>query len=297
MQTIQKYHDSLKYGNAAPMQVYNNRVKLISKDMFLSAPYILESGQYSNLEFKIPSQVPVHEDAPCANKIAPHGLFDVSIKDLEYLMQFVSKEEARYYLCGVNVKDMELTATNGHTLVNIQKVNIPSNANFIIPSETLKLALSMAKECKADTLMVSYQNFASRALVKLEVMHENAPFVQSFTIDGVFPDYKRFIPSEYSSFPCFDWKGFSKAQVANIKKAKTAFKLRIVQLNATKQGLTLPETGEIFAPDFAEIKGMGFNFEYLHALGEGTFYAGQNGSPSVLTNGNRLSVIMPMRTT
>lgn len=110
-----------------------------------------------------------------------------------------SKEEARYYLCGVfvephGVKGVMLTATDGHRLISIYDEN-----GFADEKAIISLSPAALKECKATKhskriLVVDGANAAVHGEDLEGTPGDVVAVSPKCRVDGVFPDYRRVVP-------------------------------------------------------------------------------------------------------
>lgn len=116
-------------------------------------------------------------------------MITVDYKDLKLVANCMSKEEVRYYLCGINLrikdKQAHLTATDGHRLSTL-KVSIDHDTvradtllDIIIPASTIKSALK--QECSFFTITGNSIN-------------ANGVHIPFTPIDGTYPECDRVIP-------------------------------------------------------------------------------------------------------
>jgi DNA polymerase III sliding clamp (beta) subunit (PCNA family) len=128
-------------------------------------------------------------------RITQHDLKDA----FKILSCFTSKEETRYYLCGVFAEfkgdDLLLVATDGHTLCQIkplfQIIDEGANWSGIIPNSAIKNLITICKGAKDET--------DGGVLISIEDNKMNFRFPdQSYAcglIDGTYPDYTKVIPA------------------------------------------------------------------------------------------------------
>jgi DNA polymerase-3 subunit beta len=235
------------------------------------------------------------------------GVFDAEFKvDLAALVAPVkfamSSQEARYYLCGVNLHvegdtALRAVATDGHRLAH-NSVALPegidNSFNEIVPAKTVGLIpagiidVGLSKNkiriATADTIIVS----------KL--------------IDGVFPDYKRVIPAGNDRALTVDKKDF-EAAIARVSTISSD-RGRAVKLSISSGAIVLsssnPDAGSATDEVECDYDGpdmeIGFNSQYLGDVlgaltGETvTVKLSEAGSPGIFTgDSDVLALCMPMR--
>jgi len=120
----------------------------------------------------------------------------INLKALKAVALFVSKDETRYYLKGVNVQFRDdhviMVATNGHYLTAMrQNLDEPLDspiADTIIPIELI----DRIKLTKHDDKAELYVDGS-----KVTITYMGATYVDGH-IDGTFPDWRRITPSSVS---------------------------------------------------------------------------------------------------
>jgi DNA polymerase-3 subunit beta len=140
---------------------------------------------------------------------------------IKTLLPFVSKEETRYYLCGINFNRKAASefvyaaSTDGHKLCQLEiDANIADGdndeINAILPYDACKTILSMLKS-------VGNKDFPIQMEFKQSSVHVNCGDQKADfkLIDGSFPDYRKVIPTEAPSFKI----GLAKAQAKEAVKA------------------------------------------------------------------------------
>ncbi len=102
---------------------------------------------------------------------------------------FISKEQTRYYLQGVNIEAAEpgvrLTSTDGHRLFTAGVAfedPQPVFDTFILPGDAIKRALTGYKE----------------KLIEINTVKETVGSVAYKPIDGTFPNWRRVAPSKFT---------------------------------------------------------------------------------------------------
>ena len=100
---------------------------------------------------------------------------------------FISKEQTRYYLAGVNIEASEgavrLTSTDGHRLFTASVAfedPQPMFETFILPGDAIKRALTGYKE----------------EMIEIDTVRETVGSVAYKPIDGTFPDWRRVAPDK-----------------------------------------------------------------------------------------------------
>lgn len=150
---------------------------------------------------------------------------DTAIKSLQ---PFISKEDTRYYLCGIffewkNGDDkINMVATDGHKLCVLQVDMIPSadtegDIAAIVPTSALKTILQILKAIGNDKMPVTLKFDDNNLKLWIETPNQKAELQ---LIDGNFLDYRRVVPTEKATFTI----GLQKAQATEAMKAMRAHK-------------------------------------------------------------------------
>ena len=117
-----------------------------------------------------------------------------------------AKNDVRYYLNGVMVRNGEMAATNGHVALLIQSEKIKSDGEYIIDNDTLKMILTAHKGIKGDTRIEVVDSVAITGKNKISIT----------PVDGKFPDVNRVIPQEPSGeIAHFNYEYLLACQIAN----------------------------------------------------------------------------------
>jgi DNA polymerase III sliding clamp (beta) subunit (PCNA family) len=110
----------------------------------------------------------------------------------------MSKEKARYYLCGVYFDEGKLVATDGHRLSIIKPLYFDGEIkSFILPDKTVKKIIATKPEYRGIPIHVSFDDNKNTATVFHKKDEDEIEVISIFPyvpIDGTFPDYKRVIP-------------------------------------------------------------------------------------------------------
>ena len=107
---------------------------------------------------------------------------------LKAVMLAAAKNDVRYYLNGVMIRNGEIAATNGHMLLLIKSESIKSDDEYIIDNDTLKMIVTVHKGIKGDTRIEVVDSVAITGKSKISIT----------PIDGKFLDVNRVIPQELS---------------------------------------------------------------------------------------------------
>lgn len=169
-------------------------------------------------------------------------MYDYAIPSSVFLdcLPFISKEETRYYLCGVNIRATKsgawVCATNGRILllVNVPDAIVPPNGDIIISADRKLIAA-----CKAKTYHHDLQNWIAVKGSDVSVIlggdifsHEGlvqATF-PNMLIEGSFPNYTRVIPDPQKWQPGEMGKtdGFNAAYLAAFAGLKKDGAIQII---------------------------------------------------------------------
>lgn len=153
---------------------------------------------------------------------------DVLESSIKALQPFCSKEETRYYLCGIffewNPADdfIHMVATDGHKLCQIKCDIDPAEdatgkISAIVPTQALKTALQMLKSMGNKEIPVTLRFSENNLNLHIDCYDQKADFK---CIDGSYPDYRRVIPTEKPKFSI----GLAKEQAAEALKAVKSHK-------------------------------------------------------------------------
>ena len=99
-----------------------------------------------------------------------------------------AKNDVRYYLNGVMVRNGEIAATNGHMALIVKSESIKSDGEYIIDNDKLKMILTAHKGIKGDTRIEVVDSMAITGKSRISIT----------PVDGKFPDVNRVIPQEPS---------------------------------------------------------------------------------------------------
>ena len=107
---------------------------------------------------------------------------------LKAVMFSAAKNDVRYYLNGVMVRNGEMAATNGHMALIIKSDGIKSDGEYIIDNDTLKMIVTSHKGIKGDNRIEVIDGVVTTGKSKVHIT----------PVDGHFPDVNRVIPQEPS---------------------------------------------------------------------------------------------------
>lgn len=216
----------------------------------------------------------------------------VSIDDLAWVNRAASTEDARYYLNGVYFNAEGMTATDGHRLHQLKGDGAACAKPFIMHRDTITLCAAMCKELKADKVTIEcYENGSIRVLIG------NSQII-SKEIDGTFPDYTRVIPTNYTlSAPinCDDFKLIAK-EAKELTKARglRGDGVVILSQDPVKYYERVDKTW-LGGPRINREIGINPAFVFDAGLQGVIQYPNEGNGPVVITQDNKLAVIMPVR--
>ena len=125
---------------------------------------------------------------------------------IKAVMLAAAKEDVRYYLNGVMVRNGELAATNGHMALIIKSDSIKSDGEYIIDNDTLKKIVTAHKGIKGGNRVEVIDSVTTTGSSKISIT----------PVDGKFPDVNRVIPQETSGeIAHFDYEYLLTCQKAN----------------------------------------------------------------------------------
>ena len=125
---------------------------------------------------------------------------------LKAVMFSAAKNDVRYYLNGVMVRNGELAATNGHMALLIKSESIKSDGEYIIDNDTLKMVVTSHKGIKGDNRIEVIDGVVTTGKSKVHIT----------PVDGKFPNINRAIPQDPSGeIAHFNYEYLLACQKAN----------------------------------------------------------------------------------
>jgi DNA polymerase-3 subunit beta len=250
----------------------------------------LPDGLYDALMLKAGFVKPVTDmsadDFPQAIEMTGNPItLTIEADDLAYVSRAMSKEETRYYLCGICVSHEGLIATDGHRLHMI-KMDTGIKEPVIIRDSAIKYAV---KE-KGDIIITLYDNGCR--------IQAGDNVIESRYIDGTFPDYRRVIPDRphKTVFKASDFKQIGKD---NNKMRKAIGKREDCFIRLDNSGTGKIQGIEVSYPVSCQFNiedGIGFNVRYLSETGFDGSLSYHTASDSIMVdNGDKTAVLMPVR--
>ena len=119
----------------------------------------------------------------------------INLKFIDDCMSVVSKEESRYFLMGVLIKDTngmrQYVGTNGHILVFHQEEALGENIDTEIilkPLSKIKIRKKSEEEDKYGILQIIDHETA--------LIRSNNQKIACDIIDGTYPDFEKIIPNQ-----------------------------------------------------------------------------------------------------
>jgi len=143
----------------------------------------------------------------------------INLKALKVAALFVSSEEARYYLKGVNIESRAdgfvFTATNGHYLAMVRHDYLDEDGssltmdwpNFIVPISLID-RVKLSRHCDVADLDLNGD--------AISINYMGATYTEN-RVDGTFPDTRRVVPASVSG----ETAQFNPAYVNLFGKAKS----------------------------------------------------------------------------
>ena len=163
---------------------------------------------------------------------------------------FVSKDETRYYLKGVNIQfnhdHVIMCATNGHYLALMRhQLNEPLDS----PIQDTIVPVELIDRIKPSKHLDYCELYVDGRTVK--ITYAGATYAEN-AIDGSFPDYRRVIPASISG----EVSQFDPAYIALFGKAKTLLTgIKQPLIGVSHNGLSPALIN--FIPDTEELSGFG----------------------------------------
>lgn len=125
---------------------------------------------------------------------------------LKSVLLAAAKNDVRYYLNGVMIRNGEIAATNGHMVLMVKSESIKSDGEYIIDNDTLKMLLTAHKGIKGYTHIAVADGVAITGKSKISIT----------PVDGKFPDINLVIPQETSGeIAHFNYEYLLTCQKAN----------------------------------------------------------------------------------
>lgn len=142
----------------------------------------------------------------------------VTSAQLKQVAFAMSKEETRYYLCGIYFDDNQIVGLDGHRMAVLEG---NFSGKFILSSKAVNLMLAL------DSEFTIAKHGESRVKIT-----GNGLTIYSKLIDGIFPDYKRVIPADFAQYGKFDAAATKTACEKAIKLSRE--KVAAVHLNGNE---------------------------------------------------------------
>ena len=120
-----------------------------------------------------------------------------------------AKNDVRYWLNGVMVRNGEMAATNCQMVLLIKSESIKSDGEYIIDNDTLKMIVTAHKGIKGDNRVEVIDSVATTGSSKISIT----------PVDGKFPDVNRVIPQKTSG----EIAHFNYEYLLNYQKANEEF--------------------------------------------------------------------------
>ena len=136
---------------------------------------------------------------------------NIPIRLLKAALICTAKQDVRWYLTGVAIKDGAVSSTDGHRMFTCE-IDVPKDYEIIVPRDALTAFLKQVKKEHLDLHAQVIQ--VKDEVYKLQVVNLKKGellFVEQLfkPIDGKFPDVKKVIPDpikRQECMPYYDWK-------------------------------------------------------------------------------------------
>ena len=136
---------------------------------------------------------------------------NIPIRLLKAALICTAKQDVRWYLTGVAIKDGAVSATDGHRMFTCE-IDVPKDYEIIIPRDALTALLKQVKKEHLDLHAQVIQ--VKDEVYKLQVVNLKKGellFVEQLfkPIDSKFPDVKKVIPDpikRQECMPYYEWK-------------------------------------------------------------------------------------------
>lgn len=184
----------------------------------------------------------------------------INLKALKTAALFVSSDETRYYLKGVNIESRAdgfvFTATNGHYLAMVRHDYLDGQtmqawAPFIIPTSLIE-RVKLSRHCDVADLDLNGD--------AISIHYMGVTYTEN-RVDGSFPDARRVVPASVSG----ETAQFDPAYINLFGKAKA-----LITGKKSANLVTIAHNGGSpalvdFVPDDAEFQGFGVLMPYRAA--------------------------------
>ena len=194
------------------------------------------------------------------------GMASIPAETYNLVLSYASKEDIRYYLCGIAFSDSRMRSTDGHRLIDHKSGSIvlPENEVFIVPRAALDKIKPGKKECVSITFYkTGVKIFSSGSEIAAYALH----------VDGTFPNTDRIIP-DASQMQKTQWS--AEAYAKHAKQIKALCKAENLKAVILKDSCA--HVGEYsfngLPCDIPEATG--FNPDFLAAMPSGTLYYKDN---------------------
>ena len=250
-----------------------------------------------NTDKPLESDIPT-SDFPAMKDIgiirAEFCLTPLQMKNFAWVAKAMSKEEVRFYICGICFHRERMIATDGHRLHMMEMTHDVGDEKFIVPSDAVKYIIDLAAENKGENVCFIFG--AQGLKVNVGAMSLVARY-----IDGTYPDYERVIPNIKKREKAGAWD--SVAMAAIYKDAKplfSALRSRSKAVRLTYDGklvvLGYEHKNRVYDIGLTGSFDIGFNAAYLADMCSGDLYFGDYAcDPVVFKADNLTGVLMPLR--
>ena len=227
-------------------------------------------------------------DYPLFPVVSVDNKIQVSIKDLELLLESVSSDETRMFLNGVAWAGTDLVSVNGHIMTVIQDQTNNSQDSSIMPRTSIKELVNLSKKFKLPSVTI-----------QVDSMYFQCD-TEYFTLVGrliarEFVRYKTIIPVKTSHSMTIVTPVKFKDVKPILNKKNYAVRL---ETDLNKTSLVIGGTDFKVAVGTSDFNGVvGFNLKYLEFLTnlDTTLRFNNELSPVVATKGNILRLAMPLK--
>ena len=221
---------------------------------------------------------------------------EISLESLEFVAQGMSKEETRYYPCGICFDKNCIITTDGHRRYKQDLPEYGLQKQILMPSIAVNYIISIMKECKKKSGNLTIHQVGEFDGFTFTCGNY---ILKSKPIGGKFPDYTRVIPKDA---PCVGYWNTTAlkpifaeisliAKSLDYKRPNVAFEDNQVKIKYDKyekswdiEGLNFPQK-------------TGFNLFYAKAVPSGSVYMKSAGDPMRVDCpcGTKQAVLMPLR--
>lgn len=216
--------------------------------------------------------------------------FTLSVLELSDFFNYISKDETRLYFNGICFIGKQAVATNGHVLKVTELETENKLESSILPRESLKYALDIAKKLKQKEIV--FQVSSDYFTVDFGDI-----LLSGRIIARDYPKFQAVIPSKTSL-------QFKLEMLPKFSEIKTVLnsKSYAVRLESCEGRMLLKIPGHDLAYEIGTVDEnqapivIGYNFKYLELFGQGvTVKLNNELNPTISEQGETKKIVMPLK--